>query len=122
MSRDLCRWLRAFTLIELLVVVAIIAILAAMLLPALAAAREKARRASCQSGLKQFANAMESYLGDYNQYYPSSHCYAPVYDRTDCGGADKKQDASDTIPRDFKGYYKDARSNAEVRTHYSDIG
>ncbi len=65
-------WLRgAFTLIELLVVIAIIAILAAMLLPALASAREKARRAACASNMTQIARGMEMYLGDYGSYYPT---------------------------------------------------
>jgi prepilin-type N-terminal cleavage/methylation domain-containing protein len=63
------RW--GFTLIELLVVVAIIAILAAMLLPALAAAREKARRSTCGSQLGQMGKALAAYVGDYNDYIPS---------------------------------------------------
>jgi prepilin-type N-terminal cleavage/methylation domain-containing protein len=61
----------AFTLIELLVVIAIIAILAALLLPALAAAREKARRTACMNNIKQMGVALESYCGDYGQYFPS---------------------------------------------------
>ena len=61
---------KGFTLIELLVVIAIIAILAALLLPALAAAREKARRASCVNQLNQMAKGLESYCGDYSQYLP----------------------------------------------------
>jgi len=65
----------AFTLIELLVVVAIIAILAAMLLPALAAAREKARRSSCMGNLNQAGLAFISYCGDYGGYTPSSNAY-----------------------------------------------
>ena len=62
----------AFTLIELLVVVAVIAILAAMLLPALAAAREKARRSSCMNNLKQMAIGMEGYTSDYSGYVAST--------------------------------------------------
>jgi prepilin-type N-terminal cleavage/methylation domain-containing protein len=71
MMRNIRRLWSCFTLIELLVVIAIIAILAALLLPALAAAREKARRTSCLNNLKQMAVALESYCSDYNQYFPS---------------------------------------------------
>ena len=61
---------RGFTLIELLVVIAIIAILAAILFPVFARARENARRASCQSNMKQLGLGLLQYTQDYDEKYP----------------------------------------------------
>jgi prepilin-type N-terminal cleavage/methylation domain-containing protein/prepilin-type processing-associated H-X9-DG protein len=60
---------RGFTLIELLVVIAIIAILAAILFPVFARARENSRRASCQSNLKQIALGIKQYMSDYDDVF-----------------------------------------------------
>ena len=60
---------KGFTLIELLVVIAIISILAAILFPVFARARENARRASCMSNLKQLGLGMMMYIQDYDERY-----------------------------------------------------
>ena len=66
-----------FTLIELLVVIAIIAILAAILFPVFAQAREKARQTTCTSNMKQMGLAMMMYAQDYDEQLPLSHTADP---------------------------------------------
>jgi prepilin-type N-terminal cleavage/methylation domain-containing protein/prepilin-type processing-associated H-X9-DG protein len=99
---------RIFTLIELLVVVAIIGILAGMLMPALASARQKGRSASCQSNLKQIMTANLSYSID------SGH-FCPYYQTSAHGSATKtwlgERSASMTIDINRGGYLDDHLSN-----------
>jgi len=64
---------RGFTLIELLVVIAIIGILAAMLFPVFARARESARKVQCLSNVKNIAMAIQMYISDYDKFFPGEH-------------------------------------------------
>ncbi len=69
---------KGFTLIELLVVIAIIAILAAILFPVFARAREKARTASCLNNVKELTLGIMMYVQDYDETYPAGYNYAPT--------------------------------------------
>jgi prepilin-type N-terminal cleavage/methylation domain-containing protein len=71
---------RGFTLIELLVVIAIIGILAAMVFPVFARARESARKAVCLSNVKNIALAIQMYLSDHNDTFPPSEHRQEVFD------------------------------------------
>ena len=77
---------RGFTLIELLVVIAIIAILAAMLFPVFARARESARKIQCLANVKNIATAVQMYLTDYDRLPPSEHRPEIVSFYEDMGG------------------------------------
>ena len=109
---------RALTLIELLVVIAIVAILAALLLPALAAAREKARRTACMNNLSQVGKAYASYTGDYSGYVP---CWAGWGETSpnDYFTA-HSPDQPNNVPNDdgCDGIYRDPKTGEFVWSHF----
>ncbi|MBC7288429.1 MAG: prepilin-type N-terminal cleavage/methylation domain-containing protein [Armatimonadetes bacterium] len=96
---------RGFTLIELLVVVAIIAILAAILFPVFARAREKAAQTSCLSNLKQIGLAVMMYAQDYDERLLFAYIVTPVQVRN----------------RYVRWYYPNDPSRTENRLYWSDL-
>jgi prepilin-type N-terminal cleavage/methylation domain-containing protein/prepilin-type processing-associated H-X9-DG protein len=97
MPRMTARRRTGFTLIELLVVIAIIGILAAMVFPVFARARESARKAVCLSNVKNLALAIQMYLSDHNDTFPPSEHRQEAYEyfATGPGGGDPAEDCHD---------------------------
>ena len=101
MLRCTSRQLNGFTLIELLVVIAIIAILAAILFPVFAQAREKARQIACLSNLRQIGIGLNMYVQDYDERYPGALQTAATIN----GGTD----AREPLDRQLNPYIKSDR-------------
>jgi prepilin-type N-terminal cleavage/methylation domain-containing protein/prepilin-type processing-associated H-X9-DG protein len=97
---------RGFTLIELLVVIAIIAILAAILFPVFAKAREKARQSSCLSNMKQLSLSWLQYIQDYDEISPRANNIVPVGSFVLADGVTPSNDGNMLWPYQIMPYVK----------------
>ncbi|MCC2670450.1 MAG: prepilin-type N-terminal cleavage/methylation domain [Armatimonadetes bacterium] len=97
---------KGFTLIELLVVIAIIAILAAILFPVFARAREAARGTQCKSNLKQMGTAFNMYTADYDQMYPINN---PTPSTGDCNVETTRTSYGGTVANSLQPYVKNTQ-------------
>ncbi len=109
---------RAFTLIELLVVIAIIAILAAILFPVFAQAREKARQTSCLSNMKQIGLGIVQYVQDYDETLPRSTFYKDPTDPYAAGNFD----GSPTWDNVVNPYIKNGQAGTSTDSGFAVIG
>ncbi len=97
---------RGFTLIELLIVIAIIALLAGLLLPALSATRERGRRSNCMNNLRQMSIAYEMFASDNFERFPSEsiNIYAEAWVGEDDDGVGTDYSVGDTVSRGGSSY------------------